>query len=1104
MKTIKCTLVLLFALSLSNSLHAQTQIGDLVFLQEFFGRAGKSVSMNESGTRIAIGQPRLSGQSSISYAEVFDFNGTSWVSVGSRLQSVGTAEEFGNSISMNADGTRFVVGAPKGSVNGADSGYVKIYEYQDTGGGVFDWVEIGYFQGDPGDEFGTSVSINAAGDVIAVGSPNDDDGFSNAGSVQVFIDSNGTWEPYTNIFGSLSNIQGSAVNQHIGLSVRLNEMGDEVILRGNNKVEVYENSTSIVGNWQKMGSDIAINAYEELNGLGLNFLTRIHQHESTLGISSSNNRIVVGDPYADINGVNNAGRVRVYEFVNNDWQQVGQDVEGTNTNSRLGHAVGIATDGGRIIVGNQNADGSSDQIRRVYDYDGNSWNQYGNNLDVFDNNNSLVTPFLHHTYLNRIGNISVYGVVTTGYVAVFRVSGQPVISTENASEITPFVATATGNIENDGREDITERGFVYSTTNATPEIGGTGVNQVVNANTEIGMFSNTFENLTPGTLHYFRAYASNLHGTAYGDVLTFTTVDGPAITTSTPTHEGSFATLGGTITEDAGGTITERGVIYSTSSSNLELGEVGVNQQVIQSSNATFSQMITNLSFATQYYTRAYFILDIGGTLYTIYGSIENFTTLSSDSSITFLGTVDSDWSNPANWDLSRLPNSSDNVVINSQVVINSSEEVIVANIQANRLLTIEGKLSVNSLTVGNFRVLLSGDLTVNVAINLTTFSIGDLQIQDGGSFILHGSFSGGGLINYYRTVTPNEWFLMCSPFADNTIFEYLDLHNTVTSSGTNHAYAPYNNSNTGTADVWDYIQTSEIPTMFPPNFNPPHILDQVRGYGSSISDGSSSRFIGTPEEEDISISINTGSVDSYNLVGNPYPSYLDANALLSTNSSILEEQTLWTWDESTETYRAYNLINSYEIPPTTGFFVQSTANGGTFSVTESMQMHDTNNVSIHPQIELSVTDGTQTKTTNVYYSNNGTTGLDNGYDSSLIETFRPEFPENLTPDNLKLYTALVSDQVSEKLMIQTVPNSNHETMIVPIGVEATSGTTLTFNASSFNFTTPVFIEDREEGTFHPLNINNSYEVTLTSDLNGCGEILCKIGSSLSRPNNHF
>ena len=274
---------------------------------------------------------------------------------------------------------------------------------------------------------------------------------------------------------------------------------------------------------------------------------------------------------------------------------------------------------------------------------------------------------------------------------------------------------------------------------------------------------------------------------------------------------------------------------------------------------------------------------------------------------------------------------------------------------------------------------------------------------------------------------------------------------------------------------------------IFLPNFNPPHILDQVKGYGSSIASGSSVRFIGTPEEEDISIPINTGSADSYNLVGNPYPSYLNANALLSTNSSILEEQTLWTWDESTETYRAYNLINSYEIPPTTGFFVQSTANGGTFNVTESMQMHDSNSISAHPQIELSVTNGTGTKITNIYYSNIATTGFDNGYDSNLFDGYRPDFPENLTPDNLKLYSALVSDQASEKLMIQTLPNSNHETMIVPIGVEASSGTTLTFKASSFNFTTPVFLEDREEGTFHLLSDGSSYEVTLSETLTGLG-----------------
>ena len=1094
MKSTKYILILLLVInSFSNETYAQTQLGQDFILTEILGRAGRAMSMNEAGSRIAIGQPRLFPLDQTGYVEVFEFNGSSWERLGSRIESIATGEQFGTSISMNADGTRFVVGALKSNVNGTNSGYAKIYEYQDTGGGNFDWIEIGYFQGDSGDEFGASVSMNAAGDFIAIGSPYDDTPFTDCGSVKMFEYVNGNWEAYSNAFGQTTNvtafgpvIEGLVANEQIGTSVRINS-NNRVLTKGNTVVRVYD-ASFVTGNWLKKGSDISISGYTQLIGdFGINFSAYIHEHENTLGISSSNNRIVIGDPYANVGSNSYAGEVRVYELVSDNWQQIGQDIQGTEANLRLGHAVNISSDGNRIGIGSLALDNFDNQVRKVYDYLGSSWVQSGTNID------NDTSPLRQNVVLNPDGDIFAFANTNSGVIGIYRVSEPPTISTVSSSSITPFQATVEGDIDSDGRENITERGFVFSSTVTNPEIGNADVDQVIDSSTDLGNFSKILSGLISGTTYYYRAYATNLNGTAYGDVLTFTTLAVPSIVTNTPTNEGSFATLGGTITDMGEVTIVERGVIYSTNNSLLEIGESGVQQQVIVSDDMSFSQTITNLSFDTQYYTRAYVFIDVDGELYDIYGNIENFTTLSTDTAITFLGSLDNNWSNPPNWDLNRLPNSSDNVIINSVAVINSSEEATAANIQANRYFRIDGKLTTNTLTAaGSARIDLYGDLTVNVAINLEAFNTNDIIIQDGGSFILNGSYSGEGLLNYYRTVTPNHWLLMCSPFADNSIYEFLVFYNSVLSSGTNHAYAPYNNSYTGITDVWDYIQSSEIPTGPPPNYNPPHILDQVKGYGSSVS-ATNMRFIGTPEEEDISIAVTMGSADSYNLVGNPYPSYLDANALLNANSSVLEEKTLWTWDENTETYKAYNLINSYEIPPTTGFFVESTVSGGTFNVTESMQMHETNSISTHPQIELSVTDGTDSKITNIYYSDNGTTGLDNGYDSSLFEGYRPDFSENLSTESLNLYTALVSDQMSEKLMVQTLPNENHETMIVPIGVEAVSGTTLTFNATSFNFTTPVFIEDREEGIFHPLNFNNSYEVTLTSDLNGSGRFYLRL-----------
>lgn len=97
----------------------------------------------------------------------------------------------------------------------------------------------------------------------------------------------------------------------------------------------------------------------------------------------------------------------------------------------------------------------------------------------------------------------------------------PTLTTENMTNILAMSAESGGNITSDGGAEVTSRGVVWSTAqNPTVELetkteDGTG----------IGTFESSLLNLTPNTLYYVRAYATNSIGTAYGNELTFTTTD---------------------------------------------------------------------------------------------------------------------------------------------------------------------------------------------------------------------------------------------------------------------------------------------------------------------------------------------------------------------------------------------------------------------------------------------------------------------------------------------------------------------------------------------------------------------------------------------------
>ncbi len=107
----------------------------------------------------------------------------------------------------------------------------------------------------------------------------------------------------------------------------------------------------------------------------------------------------------------------------------------------------------------------------------------------------------------------------------------PTVSTTSATPGTPAdptQANATGNVTAEGGQSVTERGIVWNTTGA-PTTANT---KVAHASGGTGSFTVTLTSLTPGQTIYYRAYAINSVGTAYGSTLDFTAdcfTNGPGI-----------------------------------------------------------------------------------------------------------------------------------------------------------------------------------------------------------------------------------------------------------------------------------------------------------------------------------------------------------------------------------------------------------------------------------------------------------------------------------------------------------------------------------------------------------------------------------------------
>ena len=133
---------------------------------------------------------------------------------------------------------------------------------------------------------------------------------------------------------------------------------------------------------------------------------------------------------------------------------------------------------------------------------------------VNQNNNYLKTIYQNN---GNILGISVQDVDSVTFI-VPDINFLPTLSTLEASNSTPSEFISGGNISNDGGSPIINRGVCWN-INPNPTIA----NSHTSDGTGIGNFSSVITPVSPSTVYFIRAYATNENGTNYGNEIIFTT-----------------------------------------------------------------------------------------------------------------------------------------------------------------------------------------------------------------------------------------------------------------------------------------------------------------------------------------------------------------------------------------------------------------------------------------------------------------------------------------------------------------------------------------------------------------------------------------------------
>eukprot|EP00979_Chaetoceros_neogracilis_P015530 scaffold6084_cov284-Chaetoceros_neogracile.AAC.1 len=246
------------------------------------------------------------------------------------------------------------------------------------------WTQLGdNIDGEAADDLlGYSVAISGDGRTIVAGGPgnsvNADDGNSaiTSGYAQVMEYNDGSWSQ----LGDDIVFEGPAT--WFGKSVSISEDGRAIVvgapLNGANRYEYGAGSVRVFeygrGYWNQLGSDIDGEAAGD-------------QFGSSVAMSNDGKTIVVGGPLNNGNG-KDSGHVRVFEYSDGVWNQLGADIDGEAAGDHFGFSVALSRDGRTIAVGGPGngvyttiGTGDGSGHARIFEYNGGSWHQLGADID---------------------------------------------------------------------------------------------------------------------------------------------------------------------------------------------------------------------------------------------------------------------------------------------------------------------------------------------------------------------------------------------------------------------------------------------------------------------------------------------------------------------------------------------------------------------------------------------------------------------------------------------------------------------------------------------------------------------------------------------------
>ena len=339
----------------------------------------------------------------------------------------------------------------------------------------------------------------------------------------------------------------------------------------------------------------------------------------------------------------------------------------------------------------------------------------------------------------------------------------------------------------------------------------------------------------------------------------------------------------------------------------------------------------------------------------------------------------------------------------------------------------------------------------------------------------------------YVNVVGDGEWYLIGAPVSGMAFSTLIQDANIANNGSGVYAVGSYDN----TTDTWTNATDATTGN-----------LQLGQGYQMATTSGGTLSFTGAIANGDQTVTItnsdaeNSGAGRRWNLIANPFPSYLNANDnadgtnnFLTVNTAAIDDtfEAIYGWKADGTGYEIYNNTSTAtHIAPGQGFFVAAAGSGENQTISFTKAMQTVTGVDDFVAAKSSLTsyelvldmysDAVKVDDTKFYFKEGLTLGLDPGYDAGAFN------------QSSGLSSRLLEQDNGIGMGINAMPTDAMSNAIVPLVVHQQAGVSLKIQIA--NSTIPedinVYLEDTIENTFTLLT-NEGFELTAQTTLSGVG-----------------